>query len=99
LENCPPNVYLPPSLKWQAPSLFSIEMGSHKLSCLGWPAIAILPISFSVISCDDRCMPLWLATCWDGSHQICPSWPQNVILLISSFHIDVSNHQHPAQKS
>jgi hypothetical protein len=37
--------------------LFSIEMESHELFCLGWLGTVILPISVSHIAWDDRYIP------------------------------------------
>jgi hypothetical protein len=49
--------------------LFSTEMESHKFLC--WPGTAILPISVSHITLEDRCMPLRQAIGWGGgSHKL-----------------------------
>jgi hypothetical protein len=50
-------------------SLFSIEMGSHRLFCLGWSGPSILLISTSSVAWNDRCAPLCPAIAWDGGLQ------------------------------
>jgi hypothetical protein len=46
-----PILFISLSVRWQVyssmPTFMSIEMESHKLSCQGWPQMAILPISGS----------------------------------------------------
>jgi hypothetical protein len=45
--------------------LFSIEMESCKLFCLGWPGTAIFPTSASCVAWDGRYLPLRSANGWD----------------------------------
>jgi hypothetical protein len=40
------------------PQMFSVEIGTLKLFCLGWPVI--LPTSASCVDWDDKCVPLHL---------------------------------------
>jgi hypothetical protein len=81
--------------------LFSIEIGSHELFCLGWPGTMILLISASCIAWNDRCATVlnyWLR--WEF-HKLCSGWPQTAVLLISASQvarITGVSHWYPAWK-
>jgi Fe2+ transport system protein B len=40
------------------PSFFSTDMGSHTLFCLGWFRISVVLISASLVTWNDRSVPL-----------------------------------------